>query len=381
MRHWDLFCRVVDNYGDIGTCWRLAKELALLDGVQVRLWVDELESLACLCPSVVADADQQQFDSIEIRRWAADFPEADVADVVVEAFACELPATYVAAMTRRPVAPVWINLEYLSAEAWVEDCHLLTSPRSHSSLTKHFFFPGFTSRTGGLLHEAGLPTARAAFAQRDPVEIWGSLNLPPPANGELRVSLFCYTNPALPELLDGWVASPEAVCVLATPGHAAEQVSRWCGQRLVPGVTLRRGSLTVHALPFLPQPCYDQLLWACDVNFVRGEDSFVRAQWAERPFIWQIYPQTEETHLVKLEAFLERYTAGFPAADVVRRCWRAWNGSGVPSGDMAAAWRDYVAQRPLIEQHGRAWAVQLDRAGNLVHNLSRFVSGISVANL
>jgi hypothetical protein len=22
--HWDIFCRVIDNFGDIGVCWRLA---------------------------------------------------------------------------------------------------------------------------------------------------------------------------------------------------------------------------------------------------------------------------------------------------------------------------------------------------------------------
>ena len=26
--HWDMFCRVIDNYGDIGVCWRLAADLA-----------------------------------------------------------------------------------------------------------------------------------------------------------------------------------------------------------------------------------------------------------------------------------------------------------------------------------------------------------------
>ena len=25
---WDIFCQVIDNHGDVGVCWRLARELA-----------------------------------------------------------------------------------------------------------------------------------------------------------------------------------------------------------------------------------------------------------------------------------------------------------------------------------------------------------------
>jgi hypothetical protein len=40
---------------------------------------------------------------------------------------------------------------------------------------------------------------------------------------------------------------------------------------------------------------------------VRGEDSFVRAQFAGKPFIWDIYPQDIDAHLKKLDAFLDVY--------------------------------------------------------------------------
>ena len=371
MRRWDIFCRVVDNFGDIGTCWRLAQQLAGEHEADIRLWIDNLESFACLCPSISTDATVQQVGPIEIRHWQSDFPAVDVADVVVEAFACELPETYIAAMARRAVAPVWINLEYLSAEAWVEDCHLLPSPHPRWPLTKYFFFPGFTSGTGGLLRERGRSAARAAFDPAAAAEFWHRLGVAPRTNNELLLSFFCYDNPALMELLPCWADGSAAVCVLAAPGAATEQIARWSGDAFSPGTPLRRGALTVHALPFLPQPDYDRLLWACDVNFVRGEDSFVRAQWAERPFVWQIYPQAENAHLIKLDAFLTRYLGEFTDADVVRRCWHAWNGTG----DMAAAWRSYVANRHSIQQHGKVWANQLDRTGDLANNLARFVHG------
>jgi uncharacterized repeat protein (TIGR03837 family) len=382
MWRWDIFCKVVDNYGDIGTCWRLAQQLAAEHEADVRLWVDQLQSFARLCPAVSTNADEQRVDGIEIRRWRSDFPNVEVADVVVEAFACELPECYVAAMARQATAPVWINLEYLSAEAWVEGCHGLPSPRTKGPLTKYFFFPGFTSPTGGLLRERDLPGNRAAFDSAAEADFLHSVGVPPRIAFELRVSMFCYENAALPDLLRCWADAPDAVTILATPGPAAEQVACWFGEPLLPGVPLRHASLTAYALPFLPQSSFDQLLWACDVNFVRGEDSLVRALWAERPFVWQIYPQADEAHLVKLDAFLSRYLSGFAKSGVVRRFWNAWNGrdnhggGNRGSGNIASAWPDFVANRMAIEQQGKVWARTLDQMGNLANNLVCFVRGL-----
>ncbi len=376
MRRWDIFCRVVDNFGDIGTCWRLARQMADECGADVRLWVDKLDQFAYLYPSLSTTAAEQRIGQVEVRHWTSDFSivnAADVADVVIEAFACELPAGYIAAMAQRSAAPVWINLEYLSAESWVESCHLLPSPCAGLPLIKYFFFPGFTEKTGGLLRERDLLATRARFDAAAATDFWRSLNLTPGADGELRISLFCYDNAALPALLEAWAAGPAAACVLVLPGAATQQIGSWFGQAFSPGTTLRKDSLTVRALPFLSPSEYDRLLWACDVNFVRGEDSFVRAQWANRPFVWQVYPQTENAHLVKLNAFLDRSLEGFREADVVRRCWHAWNGSG----DMGAAWNDFAANRQVIQQHGVRWASRLDRTGDLANNLHRFVNGVS----
>jgi uncharacterized repeat protein (TIGR03837 family) len=372
MWRWDIFCTVVDNYGDIGTCWRLAQQLANEHEAEVRLWVDQLQSFARLCPAVSANANEQRVGPIEIRHWRSDFPTVDVADVVIEAFACELPESYIAAMARQTVTPVWINLEYLSAEAWVEGCHRLSSLRTRGPLVKYFFFPGFTPQTGGLLRERDLPGNRVAFDSAAEADFWRSVGVPARSDHELRVSMFCYQNAALPDLLRCWADGRDAVTALATPGPAADQVADWFAAPLLPGAPLRRSSLTAYALPFLSQSSFDRLLWACDVNFVRGEDSFVRAQWAERPFVWQIYPQAEEAHWVKLESFLDRYLQGFEESAMVRQCWQAWNGRG----QIASVWPDFVAQRKALEQQGRVWASTLDQTGDLANNLVCFVRGI-----
>ncbi|MEI8380869.1 MAG: elongation factor P maturation arginine rhamnosyltransferase EarP [Planctomycetota bacterium] len=371
---WDIFCKVVDNLGDIGVCWRLARQLASEHSAAVRLWVDNLDRFSNLCSAVTPQSTTQHVDSIEVCQWPALFPDiepADIADVVIEAFGCDIPANYVTAMNQRQVAPVWINLEYLSAEDWVEECHGLASPQSHSTLKKYFYFPGFTRQTGGLLRENGLLEERAAFDEVARTEFWKSLGIPTPAAEELRVSLFCYENSTLRGLLNDWAAGCQPIGLVVTSGLAARQVADWIGEPLPERGFVRRGSLTTYGIPFLSQWQYDRLLWSCDVNFVRGEDSFVRAQWAQRPFVWQIYPQAEQAHLAKLDAFLSRYLNSFPDLHGVRDCFYAWNGFG----KMAESWRKFTENRQLVEQHGKVWARQLDQTGDLANNLDRFVRG------
>lgn len=372
-RKWDIFCAVVDNYGDIGVCWRLARQLAAEHGLPVRLWVDDLVSLQKICPEIDPSLAAQFACRVEVRQWGAPLVFDCPAEVVIEAFGCELPSSYVAAMAALHDKPVWINLEYLSAEKWVEGCHGLPSPHPRLPLTKYFFFPGFSPATGGLLAEHGLLERRRKF-RADPAQrslFWRSIGLPAPQAGECRVSLFGYENMALPGLLQAWSESPFPIFCLVPEGPLAKGVAAWFGLHDVRlGASVQRGSLSVHVLPFVEQALYDELLWACDCNFVRGEDSFVRAQWAALPFVWHIYPQQEDAHWVKLRAFLDHYCAALPAeaALALRNFWEAWNrgeGAGV-------AWADFWRQREVLEQHARAWADERMEQGDLAANLVQF---------
>lgn len=384
---WDIFCRVIDNFGDAGVCWRLAKQLVSEQPVVVRLWIDDLTPLAMLCPAIDPARSVQIVEGIEVRLWSADFPntvsenavskpswESSAADAVIEAFACEVPLLYQKRMGTQDPTPVWINLEYLSAESWVEDCHLVPSTVTGPArgVPKFFFFPGFTEKTGGLLRERGLPTTRERFLTTTVEQFWRELGLDPRRPDELRVSLFCYENPSLATLLDHWVEQDRPITLLVSPGRPVEQVSRWLSRLLSPGMKVVRGSLTVHGMPFLPQDQYDEVLWACDINFVRGEDSFVRAQWAEKPFVWQIYPQDEQAHETKLAAFLDRYLEDCPAAKVVRDFWNCWNGIAPPH-TIGDAWNLFVENRAGLEIRATSWAERLDRRGNLADILAKFV--------
>ncbi|HEV2978470.1 MAG TPA: elongation factor P maturation arginine rhamnosyltransferase EarP [Casimicrobiaceae bacterium] len=371
---WDIFCAVVDNYGDVGVAWRLARQLAREHGIGVRLWVDHLASLARLAPQVDAATSTQTVLGVEVRRWdrADGEPAAAAADVVIEAFGCGLPAPYLEAMVACARQPVWINLEYLSAEPWIETCHGLASRHATLPLTRYFFFPGFSAKSGGLLRERDLFARRDRFHAdaRAREALWRALGLAPPAAATLVVSLFCYPNAALPALLDAWVDGEGPLLCLVPEGVGGEPLERWIASRAPPSEgPLVRGRLTLAAVPFLAQDDYDRLLWACDVNFVRGEDSFVRAQWAAQPLVWQVYPQTQDAHRLKLEAFVARYAAALEAdAAAWGNFLRAWN----DAGDAGATWSSFAAVRAKLRTHAEAWAAACAGETDLASALVKF---------
>ncbi|MGV7209772.1 elongation factor P maturation arginine rhamnosyltransferase EarP [Oxalobacteraceae bacterium A2-2] len=375
-----LFCRVVDNYGDIGICWRFARQLHHEHGVAVELWVDDLPSFRRICPQVDVAAGWQQVDGVAVRHWTGqdgEFSADQIPDIVIEFFGCELPPGYVAAMAQRTPRPVWLNLEGLTAEEWVEGCHRLPSSHPRLPLTKHFFFPGFTAQTGGLLCEAGLDAARAAF-QADAAAraaFLSVLGVTPAEQQALLVSLFCYPHAPAAALFSAWEQGAAPVACLVPEGVAADAVQAFLGAPPVAGAAATRGALTVRVLPFVPQPDYDRLLWACGLNFVRGEDSFVRAQWAGRPFVWHIYPQDENLHHKKLRAFLQRYAMDFPALSAFSLAWNAVT----PEPDWSALWAAFQAEREALGAHAHQWQAQMNQIGDMGTNLLQFAHGLRTA--
>jgi uncharacterized repeat protein (TIGR03837 family) len=375
---YDVFCKVVDNYGDAAVCWRLSRQLALEHGHALRLWIDRPEALQALCPAVDAALSRQRVDGVEILLWREGQAFDEAADVVVEGFGCGLPPAYCEALASRPGGGVWIVLEYLSAEPWVATHHGLPSPHPRLPVRRYYFFPGVVPGTGGVLRAADDAARQSAF-EADPGAVsrfWTAAGFPPPAQHACRVSLFGYENAALAPLLAAW-AGAERQTVLAVPaGRLRAQVTAFLGTAAVAdGQVVRRGALEVRFLPFLPQPTYDELLWASDWNFVRGEDSFVRAQWAARPFVWHIYPQAEAAHQAKLKAFLACYCRGLapgPAA-ALEAFWQAWNApQGPAQAGMAAAWERLVRETPALRAHAASWAVELGNLGDLAGNLAHF---------
>ena len=318
---WDIFCRVIDNYGDIGVCWRLAADLARR-GAQVRLWVDDASALAWMAPEALAG----DWPGVHVLPWAMAsdsglLASLEPADVWIEAFGCEIPLPFLSHGLARPrvagTPAVWINLEYLSAESFAERSHGLASPvmqgiaRGH---TKYFFYPGFTPASGGLLREPDLGSRQADFDRSAWLAAQGVH-----WQGERLVSLFCYEPTTLPALLTQWRQEPQPTRLLVTPGCAVAAVR---GAMSAIGLaTSADDALHIDELAPMRQTDFDHLLWACDLNLVRGEDSVVRALWAGKPFLWNIYPQHDGAHHAKLQAFLD--VLGAPAS--LRQAHLVWN--------------------------------------------------------
>ena len=337
LRFFDIFCKVIDNFGDIGVCWRLAADLAAR-GHRVRLWVDDASALAWMAPAgcqgvdVLAWHEPLALNAAELARQPC--------EVLIESFGCEVAPEFIAACARQSCAsglkPLWINLEYLSAEPYVERCHALPSPVQTGPAAgwqKWFFYPGFSESTGGLLREFDLEQRQSRFDRSTWLAAQGI-----EWRGEKLVSLFCYEPDALPGLLRQFAQhglNGEPVRLLVAAGRASAAVKTAFNDEIA---RLRntdgRNLLFFSYLPLLPQTEFDHLLWACDLNFVRGEDSVVRALWAGKAFVWQIYPQDDEAHLDKLNAFLDWLQA--PAS--LRNFHAAWNrqGAGQPPKDVPA---------------------------------------------
>jgi uncharacterized repeat protein (TIGR03837 family) len=364
----DIFCRVVDNLGDAAVCWRLARQLAAEHGWHPRLWIDTPTVLSKLVPGTRPGRMHQ---GVRIEHWreqdarlSATAP-TQVPEVVIAAFACDLPAGYRKAM--RPAHVVWLNLEYLSAEAWVDAHHGLPSPKPQGGL-EHFFFPGFSVGSGGLLREADLLARRDAFCA-DPwarQAFLSGLGLTPQP-GDRWASMFCYPRAPVDAILEAL--------------HRDTSGGRW--RVLVPaGVEigqvrpdLRETLITL--IPFVPQHDYDRLLWSCDLNWVRGEDSLVRALWSGRPFLWQAYPQHDNAHLAKLHALIEQWTATARPDPAVAQVWcqamQAWNLDPATGDSPTEAMPALLRSLPALQDAARRWSQVQGQHPDLASRLVAFV--------
>ena len=363
---WDIFCRVIDNHGDLGVCWRLCADLAHR-GHTVRLWVDDASALAWMAPQGHAGVTVHTWHDDVARQTFTQDATFQVGDVVVEAFGCNIPEAFQALM--KPVSPpVWINLEYLSAEDFVARSHGLASPVMSGparGTTKWFFFPGFTADTGGLLREpdgvdvtsslGGLSTAHAHPTRQSKFDraAWlSALRLDKPiAPRERLISVFCYEPAALSNLLQQLSQANEPTRLLVAQGRPRAAVAAATQALNMP--TDGTGQLHISQLPYFSHIDFDHLLWACDLNFVRGEDSLVRALWAGQPFVWHLYPQNDGAHHDKLRAF--ESALDMPAD--LREFHAIWNGlahTPLPALNLTTlevwrAWSSQTRQRLMAQ--------------------------------
>ena len=354
---WDIFCQIVDNYGDAGVCWRLARSLSSIHGQEVRIFCDDLPTLNLLASGV----DLKIKERIDIQPWETSHTNArhpvQTPDVVIEAFGCELPQRYLTGLFIASIKPLIINLEYLSAEPWVTEFHGKASPQSHG-IPKYFFLPGFQDEVGGLLLDP-IPAEGYLVVNNIPNDLkatWSQLR-----SGAKRISIFCYPGAPLKRWLEDLGQLGENVDVLLAHGHA-EQLSLYGEQP----ISLPK-NLQLLSMPFVSQDAYDWVLSQCDFNIVRGEDSFVRAQLVGKPFIWHIYPQEDRAHEVKLAAFLDLYLkdAGqeLRLATIAAMTWA-----------MPSEWFGHLDNWNMHAKHWRTHLLEKQADGGLPARLISFVT-------
>lgn len=368
---WDIFCKVIDNYGDIGVCWRLARQLSDEQQQHVRLWVDDLKAFGKICPQINADLNEQCIENIIICHWTHHWQPIPPADIVIESFACNLPEDYVQAMSQINKTTLWVNLEYLTYEDWSVDFHATPSLQSNG-LKKYFFFPGLPE-TGGLIRENNIIEQATSF-QNDPIaqqHFLKQLNVTKKTDSTLML-LFSYENLAIGEWLDTLKLSEQAYHLLVPQTPLLKNLANYLNieaNTLIPGYTMQLNKLTLQIIPFVNQIDFDKLLWCMDYNIVRGEDSFIRAQYAGKPMLWHIYPQQEKTHLIKLEAFLEYYLKDMPNSiqKIIKNWWFAWNNQE----NLAESWLAYCEQYPIIKTQAKKWVEKQKTVTDLITKLAK----------
>ena len=343
--HIGIVCKVIDNFGDAGFSLRLAKALAS-NGHSVDLFHDHSATFSALYPT----HDIDRLTLIDATQAAIEDTAVRAPDLILEPFGTSSEQTrfrFDVALKRNCPGVPWLLIDYLSSEKWVESFHLSTSVDPSTGHMTTFFYPGFTEKTGGLIH-CDYPRHL--------------LDCPPQAKKTgLDIFIFAYSNAPVRELVDACnsMNEREHTIRIGLAGNGMALKAQDCAK----------------LLPFVPQSQFDELLAQHDVLFVRGEDSFVRAQLAGKPLIWQIYPTEDNAHAEKLTCFYELYAEGLDADCKVAlwNCWLAWNGIDTEA-DFGEIWIALLPHLPELQTHAMRWQTRLLNGRELVKEVLTWCS-------
>lgn len=312
----DILCSVVDNLGDIGFAYRLARTLN--DTFQIRLIVDDLDSFATICEGVEPFLSVQTRSFGTVIQWNNPCEEvfrlfkATKPRIIIETYACGRPSWFEDILfdpkdqSHRHI----INIDYLTAESWAQEYHLLPSITRSPNVTKVFFMPGFVQETGGLLQDRQSIALRQLCKTSLGREKLRKEILPSAAIDTFWVLVFSYEHDFTFIIQDlASFHSFRSVTVILAFGRSAEPfLLAWKSA----------GSpFPVFLLPPVPQNTWDSILVSVDFAFVRGEESFAQVSLSGIPFVWECYPFVEKTkdgyqpyhavlgHWPKVKAFLK----------------------------------------------------------------------------
>lgn len=305
----DIFCEIIDNYGDIGVVYRTAKELQkIFPKSKIRAFLNKLDEFKKINSQVI-DLPSQNIDGIEYITFdylRDNANELLTAQVIIEAFGCQIPKEYMEIAYDN--SELLINLEYLSAEDWIEDFHLQSSPLGRGKLKKVFFMPGFTEKSGGVIADSNyLERIQRVLENK---EFYEKKYLSDIEDRENKIigTLFSYEKNFTP-LLEDLKKLDKDVVILAMGEKTQDSLRKILKNFSIEDFrnSLKYGKIEIRFLNFLNQEEYEELINIVDFNFVRGEDSFIRAVLTGKPYMWHIYCQEEYAHMDKIEGFLDKY--------------------------------------------------------------------------
>lgn len=302
-----VLCKVVDNYGDIGFVYRLCRSLAeITDDIKIRLVVSNLESFAAMAKEINPNKPQQFFRNWQIFDWNnAEICKNEFSKnppvFLLECFQCGRPDwledIIFAPDFKQTVHS--LDVEYLTAEDWAEEFHLIKSGTRSVFVKKHIFMPGFTNKTAGLVLDSSFMQSKAS--RKNALQKLSDTGIDI-SEKDFNILVFSYPRSFnfLVNAINKCDFSKNAKVFVA---------DGICTKPFLDACKEQNSSFKIEKLPYLEQEKWDALLTLMDFAFVRGEDSFSRACLCSKPFIWHIYKQEKDYHLVKLEAFHKKLGA------------------------------------------------------------------------
>lgn len=344
----DIFCQVIDNYGDVGVAYRLAREFKrVYPNKKLRFVINQIEELNLIRKS----------ENIEVILYKDISKIENSADLIIESFGCEIPKEYMDKALKN--AKLIINLEYFSAEKWVDDFHLQESFLG-GNLKKYFFIPGLSEKSGGiLLDNEFLERKKKVEANKEYyLEKFGIKE-----KYDLIGSIFSYKK-NFDSLIEELKKLDKKIILLILSEKTQKNFIKYFDNGN------NYDKIKFVKLPFFTYDKYEELLALCDFNLVRGEDSFVRALLLGKPFLWHIYPQDENTHIKKLESFLEKYCSNNKE---LKQTFINYN---INKDDFSYFFKNFKE----IEKYNKNYASYLIKNCNLMEKLINFIENIGGKN-
>ena len=344
----DIFCQVIDNYGDVGVAYRLAREFKrVYPNKKLRFVINQIEELNLIRKS----------EDIEIILYKDISKIENSADLIIESFGCEIPKEYMDKALKN--SKLIINLEYFSAEKWVDDFHLQESFLG-GNLKKYFFIPGLSEKSGGiLLDNEFLERKKKVEANKE----YYLEKFEIKEKYDLIGSIFSYEK-NFDSLIEELKKLDKKIILLILSEKTQKNFIKYFDNGN------NYDKIKFVKLPFFTYDKYEELLALCDFNLVRGEDSFVRALLLGKPFLWHIYPQDENTHIKKLESFLEKYCSNNKE---LKQTFINYN---INKDDFSYFFKNFKE----IEKYNKNYASYLIKNCNLMEKLINFIENIGGKN-